>query len=227
MEKLPDSKLKLTQPHLIQSILHDLHLHPDKSKATPVPSLTTKLLTPDVDGIPFDNHFDYRAVIGKLNYLEKSTRPEIAYAVHQCARFSSSPKQSHGEAVKRIGRYLLGTMDKGLIMKPTDESFDCWVDASHAGEWNREYAEEDATTAKSRSGYVITYAGCPLLWASKMQTEIALSSTEAEYIALSQALREVIPITELTKQGNMGSSYERTKQNYTAKYSKITQVHSS
>jgi hypothetical protein len=53
------------------------------------------------------------------------------------------------------------------------------------------------TTAKSRTGYVIKYAGCPLIWASKLQTEIALSSTESEYVALSQSLREVIPIMEL------------------------------
>jgi hypothetical protein len=154
-------------------------------------------LTPNLQETDFDGHFDYRSVIGKLNYLEKSTRPELAYAVHQCARFCSAPKRSHGEAVKRIGRYLLGTKDKGLILKPTKESFDCWVDASHAGEWNREDAEDDPVTAKSRNGYVITYAGCPLLWTSKLQTEIALSSTEAEYIALSQAMREVIPLTEL------------------------------
>ena len=113
--------------------------------------------------------------------MEKSTRPDLAYAVHQCARFCSAPKHSHGEAVKRIGCYLLGTKDKGLILKPTAESFDCWVHASHAGEWNQEDAEDDPVTAKSRNGYIITYAGCPLLWMSKLQTEIALSSTEAEY----------------------------------------------
>jgi hypothetical protein len=49
-------------------------------------------------------------------------------------------------------------------------------------------------------GYVINYAGCPVLWASKMQTEIALSSTEAEYIALSQSMREVLPLMELMKE---------------------------
>jgi hypothetical protein len=52
----------------------------------------------------------------------------------------------------------------------------------------------DPSTARSRMGYIITYAGCPMHWSSKMQTEIALSTTEAEYIALSQAMREVLPI---------------------------------
>ncbi len=57
-------------------------------------------------------------VIGKLLYLEKSTRPDISCAVHQCARHCANPKIQHTAAVKRIGRYLLGTKDKGLIMKP-------------------------------------------------------------------------------------------------------------
>jgi hypothetical protein len=79
-------------------------------------------------------------------------------------------------------------------MKPNQEGMECWVDASHASERSNKTAIDDSNTARSRMGYPITYAGCPMHWASKMQTEIALSSTEAEYIALSQAMREVIPI---------------------------------
>ena len=139
-------------------------------------------------------------------------RPKITYAIHQCARFCAAPKKSHGEAVKQIGRYLLGTSNKGLILSPTAVSFECWADASHAGEWTRMNADINATTAKSRSGYVILYAGCPIIWASKLQTEIALSSTEAEYIALSQALREVIAITNLMKEAvKMGIRIGTTK----------------
>jgi hypothetical protein len=79
-------------------------------------------------------------------------------------------------------------------MKPNQEGMECWVDAAHASEWNNKSASSDSSTARSRMGYVITYAGCPMHWSSKMQTEIALSTTEAEYIALSQAMREVLPI---------------------------------
>jgi hypothetical protein len=87
--------------------------------------------------------------------------------------------------VKRICRYLLGTKDKGLIFDPREDSFDCWVDTSHASEWSSRSAMDDPNTARSRMGYTICYSGCPMILASKMQTEIALSSTEAEYIALS------------------------------------------
>jgi hypothetical protein len=58
----------------------------------------------------------------------------------------------------------------------------------------------DPNTARSRMGYTICYAGCPMIWAPKMQTEIALSSTEAEYIALSQSMREVLPIMWLLEE---------------------------
>jgi hypothetical protein len=55
-----------------------------------------------------------------------STRPDIAYAVHQCARFSEDPKEEHSKAVKRIGRYLAGTKNEGLLWKPNDSGLECY-----------------------------------------------------------------------------------------------------
>ena len=68
-----------------------------------------------------------------------------------------------------------------------------YVDADFAGNWNREEAN-NRDTARSRHGYIINYLGCPIIWKSQMQTEIALSSTESEYIGISQGLRDVIPM---------------------------------
>jgi hypothetical protein len=133
-------------------------------------------------------------VIGKLSYLEKCTRPDIAYAVHQCARFASDPKKEHTQAIKLIGRYLLGTRNKGILRTPNDDALSCYADAGFTGDWNVEIAATDPSTARSRTGFIIQYAGCPLLWSSRLQTEIALSTTESEYISLSTALREVIPL---------------------------------
>jgi hypothetical protein len=185
---------------LFKSIPTDLGLIEQKSLNAPTsrttPANSTVTLTSyEGDAAHDDKKFNYRLVIGKLLYLEKSTRPDITCAVHQCARFSVQPKAKHSEAVKRIGRYLLGTQDKGLTMRVYQEGLECWVDASHASECSNKTASNDSNTARSRMGYLISYAGCPMHWASKMQTEIALSSTEAEYIALSQAMREVIPIS--------------------------------
>ena len=76
----------------------------------------------------------------------------------------------------------------GIICNPTnDKSYECWVDADFAGGFDRKIAGTDPTTSKSCSGWAITYAGCPVTWASKLRTLTALSTTEAEYIALSTA----------------------------------------
>ena len=102
----------------------------------------------------------------------------------------SSPRQSHGVAIKRIGRYLLRTRTKGLIIKPKMESsFECYVDASFLGDWDKRIAGEDPDTAKSRTGFVVKYADAPIFWQSKMQTQYALSTAESEYLALSAATR--------------------------------------
>ena len=136
-----------------------------------------------------------------MNYLEKATRSDISFAVHQCARFVSDPKEEHGEAVRWLGRYLKGTRGKGTIMKPMpDRELEVYVDASFCGDWDPTEATNDRDTARSRHGYIINYAGCPLLWKSQLQTEIALSSTESEYTGLSYALRDAIPIMQLLKE---------------------------
>ena len=76
-----------------------------------------------------------------------------------------------------------------------------WVDADFAGGWNLEESG-DADNVYSCTGFVIYYAGCPVYWQSKLQTEIALSTAEAEYIAMSQALRETIPLATLMREMN-------------------------
>jgi hypothetical protein len=130
-------------------------------------------------------------------YLANNTRPDIAFATHQCARFTHNPKKSHARAVKRIARYLIGTRDKGLKIKPSKElCVDCYCDADFAGLFGTEDSQ-DPISAKSRTGYILTLADCPLLWVSKMQTEIAVATMEAEYVALSQSMRDVIPMRRL------------------------------
>ena len=70
-------------------------------------------------------------MIGKLNYLEKATRSNISFGVHQCARFVSDPEREHGEAVQWLARYLKGTKNKGTILKPmTGNNLEVYVDAS-------------------------------------------------------------------------------------------------
>ena len=200
IDRRKDGTIKLSQPHLIKQILKDLRLDDDKVKAKNVPAPSSKLLSRHSRSPDFDNSFDYRSVIGKLNYLEKGSRPDIAYITHQCARFAACPKKEHGEAVRWLGKYLKGTKDKGMIItaKP-EKGLEVYVDADFAGNWDsKEYLDPD--TARSRHGYLIFYEGCPILHKSQLQGEIALSSTESEYNGLSYALRDAIPLMELLKE---------------------------
>ena len=194
VQKQDDGSILLMQPQLIDSIIKDLHLQ-TSSNGKKTPSMMTSLLHKDADGPEMTPDFHYRSVIDKLNFLEKSTCSDISISIHQCTRFSENPKRSHTEAVKRIGRYLLSSRDKGLIIRPHQMwQFDCWVAADFAGNWRQRDAHVDPMTSKSRSGWLVRFAGAPITWASKMQTITAMSTTEAEYIALSTSLREVIPM---------------------------------
>ena len=186
-------ELILSQPHLTTRIIDALGLSKSRIKDTPASSPLGKCIDdPKSDGL-----FNYRSVLGMLMYLGNNTRPDCSFAIHQCARFSSDPRIPHEKAVKRIGRYLAGTKDKGLhIQKSPHFAVDCYVDASFAGDWGF-IAKDDPSCAKSRTGYVITVGDNPVVWASKMQTEIALSTMEAEYIALSTAMRALIPLRQI------------------------------
>jgi hypothetical protein len=199
VEMLPDGRIKLS-PHLIDQILEDLGLNLQNTVEKPSPALSSKIIGRDLEGKPFNKRWEYRSVIGKLNFLEKSTILELGYSAHQCTRFCTAPRESHAIAVKRIGRYLKGTRDKGLILKPDDDSFKVFVDADHSGNCKFGETEDDMSTAKSRTGYDIKYAGCPIVWHSKLQMEIALSSTEAEYVSLSESLCDAIPMMQLVKE---------------------------
>ena len=199
IEHHTNGDISMSQPGLIDSILNDVGLkHDSKTKNTPA---TYPLLHKHENGAEREDNWDYRSIIGKLSYLCRNTRPDLEFAVHQCARFQSNPKRAHEEAIKRICRYLLGTKTKGIIMHPNNnlKQLNCYVDADFAGTYTAEISN-DPTICRSRTGFVILYANCPVLWTSKLQTEIALSTVEAEYIALSQSLRELIPMKEILKE---------------------------
>jgi hypothetical protein len=210
IQQRKDGTIEMSQPHLIEQILQDLNLthKPGESlpskyapKAVNIPATSTTTLERDPDGEDHNESWSYRSVIGKLNYLEKSSRPDLAYSVHNSARFSSNPKARHSQAVKRIGRYLLGTRDKGMIIKPDpDKALEVFADADFCGLYNQDTALQDPVTSKSRTGYIIKYMGCPIVWASTLQTETALSTCELEYISCSEALRAAIPLMRLLEE---------------------------
>ena len=190
--------IELHQPHLIDRIIQSVNFDQYvNGKSTPVikPNLTKDSL-----GNARKDDWHYRSAIGMLTYLEKSTRPDISMAVHACARFCNDPKLSHERAVKRIVKYLVTTRERGIVFTPDkSKGLECYVDADFAGGWNNQQSDDPANLL-SRTGFVIYYYGCPIYWQSKLQTEIALSTTEAEYIALLMAMKQIIPMTYLLKE---------------------------
>jgi hypothetical protein len=129
-----DGIITFTQPQLIKLILYNLGLK-DDSKIKFTPAVANNVLHEFKDSSEHVETWNSRSVIRKLNYLEKSSRPNISFAVHQCARFCQNPKVEHSAAVKHIGRYLLATRDKSIVCKPDNSSIHCYADASFSCKW--------------------------------------------------------------------------------------------
>lgn len=138
--------------------------------------------------------FPYREAVGALSYLMTSTRPDIAYAVSVVSRKLDKPSREDIVTVKRVLRYLKGTMNEGIVYRPgSAHNLECYSDADHGG---------DRDTARSTSGILCLYAGGAIAWQSKLQSTVAISSTEAEIVAASEAAREAIWLKKVLKDLN-------------------------
>jgi hypothetical protein len=195
-----DYKLRLNDPDpiadfltgLIDAVTESAHIPKGLLKNTPAPA--TAILHADKYRLARQESWNYLSVIGQLNYLAQNSWPDISFAVHQCARLSKEPKALHEKAVKRINYYLQCTRDKSFIMKPNKNiSPDAYCNSDFTGVWHQEFTHL-RDSCFSRTYFIIVLAGVPIYWSSKLQTEISLSSTEAEYIALSQCCRALLPM---------------------------------
>ena len=117
----------------------------------------------------------------------------------QAACFSFNHKRSHELALIRIGQYLKGTEDKGLILIPFKADtfvMEAYVDSDFLGIYGKEETA-DPDNVRSRTGYVIQLNGCPIAWSSHLQNSICVSTMMAEYYALWMCMREVLPLRDL------------------------------
>jgi len=135
----------------------------------------------------------YAHAVGSLMYLAISTRPDIAYAVGVLARFSVNPGVAHWAAVKHLFRYLKGTLDYKLTYAPNPSApssslFHTYSDADHGG---------CKDSGKSTGAYIVKIGTGAVSWRSKLQTIVARSTTEAEYIAASDAGSELLFLRNL------------------------------
>jgi hypothetical protein len=140
-------------------------------------------------------------------------------AVHQCAQFCVKPHAIHDLAAKWIAWYLLVTMDKGLVLTPSSNmSLKIYMEADFAGCWHKEYADL-RDNVLSRSGYVILFCNCPVVWGSKSQSKITLSTTESKYIALLTSLRELLPLRRILNDINTLSFISLSNQSTSTAFS--------
>ncbi|GJT64147.1 hypothetical protein Tco_1015627 [Tanacetum coccineum] len=125
----------------------------------------------------------YRGMIGTLMYLTAS-RPDLTFVVCMCSRYQAKPTEKHLHAVKRIFKYLRGTINRGLwYPKDSSIALTAYADANHAG---------CQDTRRSTSGCMQLLGDRLVSWSSKMQKSVTISSTEAEYIALSGCCAQVL-----------------------------------
>jgi hypothetical protein len=135
----------------------------------------------------------YMSAIGSLLYVSLGTRPDIAHAVNEVSKFMQNPCQEHWIAVKRIMRYLNGTINKCLVFKNNNTdikslNIEAYCDADWAG---------DKDDRKSTTGVVIKLNGNTISWLTRKQKTISLSTAEAEYMAIGEAAKEITWINQL------------------------------
>ena len=189
------------QPAYTENILQKFGMESAKPVSTPVDT-GSKLVKTTEECESVDPTL-YQSAVGSLLYLSMGTRPDITYAVSNVARFCVNPSKQHLTAVKRILRYLKGSVHLGLLYSK-DSNTDClcvgYSDADWAG---------DIKDRKSTSGYLFKLSGAAVSWRSKKQVCVALSTAESEYMALASAAQEAVWMRQLTsdlKNGPTGAT---------------------
>jgi hypothetical protein len=133
----------------------------------------------------------YRSTVGALQYATL-TRPDIAFSVNKVCQFMAHPLESHWKAVKRILRYLKGTMHHGLLLHPSPSSPPFSLRAYSDADW-----ATDQDDRRSTSGSCIYFGSNLISWGSKKQPLVARSSTEAEYRSMANTTAYLIWIQSL------------------------------
>ena len=152
----------------------------------------------------------YRELVGSLLWLSLGTRPDIAYAVSQIAKFNANPGPAHWQAALRILRYLQGTRTLGLVYRAQDHSpmHDVTTSISPitkpnlllpTGYVDADYAR-DTDTRRSVTGFLFFLAGAPISWQTRQQPSVALSTMESEFMAACAAAQESVWLQQLLQE---------------------------
>ena len=190
IEQINEEILLINQKNYITNIIEKFR-NLEESREVNIPiqpnhNLTNDLITENETLRHFVDPTRYRQVIGSLIYLMTNTRPDICYAVSVLSRFMQQPRELHWRFLKRLLRYIKTTCNYSIIYqksKSTDSLLTGYSDSDFAG---------SIDDRKSTSGYVFKYGECLISWNSCKQKTVSLSSTEAEYIALTNAIKEIV-----------------------------------
>ncbi|KAG8721231.1 hypothetical protein FRC09_008233 [Ceratobasidium sp. 395] len=195
--------ITLLQRKFLRTLAENYNLSDARPADTPMhanslETLPSHLTPLSESEVAFMRDKPYRALLGSLNWVGLGTRPEICYALSRLGQVQSNPHPSHWEALLYVLRYLVGTIDMGLVYSRTTASEEPYMYTDSA------YAD-CPFTRKSHSGYVTIAGGAAINWCSQKQSLVTLSSTEAEYVAMSHAAREAVWMTRLLKDLDMKS----------------------
>jgi hypothetical protein len=189
-----DRKIWLSQKNYLRKVLRRFNMQDCKPISTPLP-VNFKLssgMSPSNEAERMEmSRVPYASAVGSLMYAMICTRPDIAQAVGVVSRFMADPGKEHWNAVKRILRYIKGTSGVAICFGGSELTVRGYVDSDFAGDHDKR---------KSTTGYVFTLARGAVSWLSKLQTVVALSTTEAEYMAATQACKEAIWIQRLMEE---------------------------
>ena len=210
--------VKLHSTQLIKDILKRFNM--ENCNPSKVPMDLSPLGRPLV---PAEQDFPYRELVGSLQYISMTTRPDITHAVSQLSRHLNNFDESHWKAAKKVLRYLKGTKDMGINYSKSGTALpETYCQYRYNGPKSDEvvgreitcFADADFGGSKldrrSNSGNVNMYAGGPISWFSKVQPTVALSTLEAEYMSMSRAAQEIIWLRLLLKEMNIDNCAQPT-----------------
>jgi len=180
IDRLPNGHIQLHQQPFILKVLHRFNMQECNGVHTPMEPGRRPVAAQDSDKL-IDQR-EYQSLVGRLMCIAVGTRPNLAFAISVLSKYNSKPATNYLLATKGVLRYLMETSGMALVYGSVDHLIG-YTDSDFAGDLNER---------KSTSGYVFTLAGAAVLWKSKKQSLVSLSSTEAEYIACSGAIQEGI-----------------------------------
>ena len=186
-QDLSEGTIRLTQRPYWEHVLHrfDLDYLPSRNTPLPVGLTLDRNMSPRTDDEKRQMaDKPYRAVLGSVMWGQLATRPDLSFAVSLLSRFQSDPGLEHWKALLHVVGYIKNTLDFGLTyQRHADLTPTAFVDSDYGG---------CRDTRRSTSGYVFTMAGAPVTWSSKRQSTVALSTVEAEYVAMSRCAQQMV-----------------------------------